>query len=79
MLAELELVRRLRSAEVANDPLQVLDDASGESHGVDVPELEAECGRMVLEAAAAILKDDVCKGEGKKVKAGGEVRPLYVR
>ena len=60
-LVEAELVGRLRSADVAYEPRHVLADASDESDGVEEPELVAECGRMVVEAAAMVAKAIVAK------------------
>lgn len=39
VVVEAVLVRRLRSDEAEYEVLQVLDDASGDNHGVEEPEL----------------------------------------
>lgn len=62
-LVEPELERRLRSADVAYEPLHVLEGTSGDSHGVDEPELVDECGRMVVKAAMVKRIDLQC-GQG---------------
>lgn len=45
------LLLRLRSVEEVYEWRQVAEDASGDSQGVEDPELADECGRMVVEAA----------------------------
>lgn len=47
VVVEAELVRRLRSAEAEYDVLQVLEDASGDNHGVEEPELLDERDSIV--------------------------------
>ena len=56
-------MRRLRSADVAEEGLHVLEDASGESQGVEEPELVAECGRMLVDAAMVANEDETMDPE----------------
>ena len=52
MVVEAELVRRLRSVEAGYDDLHVLEEASGDNHGVEEPELLDE--REIIVAGTAM-------------------------